>query len=235
MSARVGIWGCPIKAVPPEIDAFRAEFRKRRTPTPLWGWRHFAAIAMLGATGVALAAASVREPAWWEWLAIPGGFLVANFVEWIAHRYPMHNPTRGLMIMYEKHTLDHHRFFDQRAMEAESAEDFDSVLFSLPALLFFMGGIAAPIAAALFFLVSPNAGWLFVALALVYYALYECFHMAYHLPEDSWVGRLPGMRRLRLHHTNHHDKRLMTDWNFNVTFPIFDALGGTHYERAQGR
>jgi sterol desaturase/sphingolipid hydroxylase (fatty acid hydroxylase superfamily) len=25
----------------------------------------------------------------------------------------------------------------------------------------------------------------------------------------------------------------MADWNFNVTFPIFDRLFGTHWERAR--
>jgi hypothetical protein len=217
-----GIWGCVIKDVPADIEAWRREFRARPGRAAFRGWGHFAAAAVM-----------TRDVLWWEWLTLPVGFLIANFVEWIAHRFPMHHPTRGLMIMYEKHTLDHHRFYSEAAMEAETSDDFDSVLFSLPALVFFLVGLGGPIAAAFFLLVSANAGWLFVALACANYALYECFHMAYHLPEDSWVGRLPGMSRLRLHHTNHHDPRLMADWNFNVTFPIFDALGGTHWERAR--
>lgn len=220
---------------PPDIAAFRAEFRARRTPSWLTGWRHFAAITLLGVAAPALSVAMLRDPKWWEWAALPAGFLIANFVEWLAHRYPMHHPTRGLREMYDRHTLDHHRFYSETAMEVESPEDFDSVLFSLPALAFFMLGLAAPIAAAFFALVSWNAGWLFIALAVDYYALYEYFHLAYHLPEDSWVGRLPGMARLRRHHTHHHDPRLMTDWNFNVTFPLFDRLFGTHFERRRLR
>jgi len=32
---------------------------------------------------------------------------------------------------------------------------------------------------------------------------------------------------LRRHHAAHHDPRLMTRYNFNVTFPIADRLFGT--------
>jgi hypothetical protein len=224
-----GIWGCPIAPIPAEVAAFRAEFRARRAPTPLVGWRHASFILLLGASVTTLVAFMVRAPVWWEWLALPVGFLIANLTEWAAHRWPMHHPMAPLRVMYEKHTLEHHRFYTEASMEAEAAGDFDSVLFSLPSLAFFLGGIGAPIAGLFFLLVSRNAGWLFTALAVDYYVLYECFHLAYHLPERSWVGRLPGMAFLRRHHTRHHDRTLMADWNFNVTFPLSDALFGTRF------
>ena len=231
-AVRTGIWGSPIPPVPAAVDAFRVEFRSKRRPSRLVGWRHFAAITALGIGATALTAAMVRSPAWWEWASILPAFLFANFVEWLAHRYPMHHPLKPLTVAYEMHTLLHHRLFTETSMDAETTSDFDMVLFSPPSLSFFMLGVAAPVAALFFALVSWNAGWIFVALALDYYVLYEYFHLAYHLPEESWVGRLPGMARLRRHHTHHHDHRLMADWNFNVTFPIFDRLFGTHWERS---
>jgi|GEM_PF-400767 len=233
-ASRTGIWGAPLQAAPAEIAAQRAVHRSQRPPSLLVGWRHFAAIGALGFAATALAWRMVRATAWWEWAAIPAGFLFANFVEWLAHRYPMHRPLKPLSIMYEMHALRHHRLFTEAAMEAEAASDFDMVLFSPQSLAFFMLGVAAPTAALCFAFVSRNAGFLFTALAVDYYVLYECFHLAYHLPESCWVGRLPGMARLRRHHTHHHDLRLMADWNFNVTFPIFDRVFGTHWERAQG-
>lgn len=219
-----------LPSVPATVAAARAEYRAARRPTPLVGWRHLGFILALAAAATALAARMVRAPAWWEWAALPAGFLIANFVEWLAHRYPMHRPLVPLAVMYEMHALKHHAVFTETSMEAESAEDFDMVLFSPPSLAFFMLGVAAPLAGLAFLLVSRNAGWLFIALAVDYYALYECFHLAYHLPEDGRVGRLPGMARLRRHHTFHHDLRLMSRWNFNVTFPVFDALGGTRWK-----
>ena len=232
-AVRTGIWGAPIQAVPEAVAAYRVESRAQRRPSWLVGWRHFAVITALGLFATALSARMLRSPAWWEWASIPPAFLFANFIEWLAHRYPMHHPLKPLTVAYEMHTLRHHRFFTETSMDAETTTDFDMVLFSPGSLAAFMLGIAAPTAALFFAFVSWNAGWIFVALAVDYYVLYEYFHLAYHLPEESWVGRLPGMAGLRRHHTYHHDHRLMADWNFNVTFPIFDRLFGTHWERAR--
>jgi sterol desaturase/sphingolipid hydroxylase (fatty acid hydroxylase superfamily) len=51
--------------------------------------------------------------------------------------------------------------------------------------------------------------------------------MAYHMPEDSRIGRLSLIQRLREQHRRHHEPRLMKRWNFNVTIPVFDAILGT--------
>lgn len=56
---------------------------------------------------------------------------------------------------------------------------------------------------------------------------FEWCHLAYHMPESSWMGGNPVIRWLRTTHTRHHDPRRMLRKNFNVTFPIFDALMGT--------
>lgn len=229
-----GLWSIPVAAAPGDVQAFREEFRGSRASV-FTGWPHFAAINFLALSATAAAARFVRRPAPWEWAAVPLGFLAANLVEWAAHRYPMHHPMKPLSIMYEKHTLEHHRYFTHDAMEAESPADFDMVLFSFPALVFFLVGTGLPIALAFFAFVSWNAGWLFVALAVDYYGLYEYCHLAYHLPEKSWVGRLPGMAALRRHHTRHHDRTLMAHWNFNVTFPICDAVFGTAWRPCEGR
>lgn len=198
---------------------------------PLKGWAHFAAILALGAGAAALAARMVVRPLWWEWAAIPAGFLIANFVEWFMHRGPMHHPTRGLRLMYQYHTLGHHRYFPHDAMEAASPEEFNMVLFSPASLAAFLLGFGGPIAALFFAVVSRNAGWIFTALAVDYYVLYEFFHLAYHLPAGHPIARLPGMAALRRHHVHHHDEALMSRWNFNVTFPIFDVLFGTCWNR----
>jgi hypothetical protein len=208
----------------------RAEIRAAIPRPRVKGWAHFACIMAFGASAALLAAFMVEDLAWWEWLAVPGGFLVANLVEWFMHKNPMHHPTRGLGIMYQRHTLEHHRYFSNETMEVASPEDFDLVLFTLPSLAMFLLGTGLPIALLIFWLVSANAGWLFVALAVDYYALYEFFHLAYHLPGEHWIARLPGMPAMRRHHTFHHDESLMSRWNFNVTFPIFDAAFGTRWK-----
>lgn len=211
---------------PTRLDEYRAAHRARRRPALIKGWAHFYLILALAASAIALCAAMIEAPTALEWATLPAGFLIANFVEWLAHKYPMHNPTRGLRVMYERHALFHHRFFVEDAMEA-GPEDFDAVLFDPPALVFFLIGCAGPIAGLFFTLFSWNAGWLFVALAVSYYALYEVFHTAFHLPAAHWSAKLPGMAARRKHHALHHDPRLMAKYNFNVTFPVFDAIMGT--------
>ena len=67
---------------------------------------------------------------------------------------------------------------------------------------------------------------------MAYFLTYELLHLAYHLPPQSAVGRLPGMASLRRHHTAHHDQQLMSSHNFNITFPIGDLVFGTiHVEQ----
>ena len=67
---------------------------------------------------------------------------------------------------------------------------------------------------------------------MAYVLSYEWLHLAYHLPPDSFVGRLPPIRFLRRHHATHHDPRLMMRWNFNITIPLWDLVRGTYRREA---
>jgi hypothetical protein len=136
-----------------------------------------------------------------------------------------------MRILYERHTLQHHHFFTHEAMAYESSRDFKMVLFPPVMLFFFLGVVAAPAGALLFALVSPNAGWLYVLVAMSYFLTYEWLHFAYHLDERSRLGGSPLIRALRRHHQAHHDLALMGNWNFNITFPISDLVFGTYYRR----
>jgi sterol desaturase/sphingolipid hydroxylase (fatty acid hydroxylase superfamily) len=57
--------------------------------------------------------------------------------------------------------------------------------------------------------------------------VYEWLHLAYHLPDESFIGRRLLIRRLRQHHARHHNPKLMQRWNMNVTLPLFDWVFGT--------
>jgi sterol desaturase/sphingolipid hydroxylase (fatty acid hydroxylase superfamily) len=105
------------------------------------------------------------------------------------------------------------------------------VLFPPVLLLFFLGGIAVPVGAAAFLLLSPNCGWFFVTVAVGYFLSYEWLHFSYHLPEDHWLARTRVVSALRRHHTLHHDVAKMGKWNFNITFPITDAVMGTSFKK----
>jgi len=65
---------------------------------------------------------------------------------------------------------------------------------------------------------------------MAYFLSYEWLHFSYHLPEDHPLARTWLVSRLRRHHTHHHDLSLMGKWNFNITFPICDAVMGTSFK-----
>lgn len=199
------------------------------------GWAHLSTTSLGALAAILFAASRVSRPSLGEWLLVPVTFLIANLVEFLMHRGPMHHKVRWLEEIYKRHALEHHRFYTHDAMTAESVTDFKMVLFPPAAIFLFLGVIGGPIGALFFLTVSPNAGWFFVATAVSYFLTYEWLHLSYHLSPDGLVGRLPFIALLRRHHAYHHDLGLMGDWNFNITFPIFDRLFHTHYALAQRR
>ncbi len=215
---------------------YRSEYRAKNIGRRYSGWLHFAFTTFGSLAVIAFAISRVRQPSWKELLVLPIGFFVANAAEYFGHKGPMHHRTPFLGVIFRRHSVEHHHFFTHDQMSYESSRDFKMVLFPPVMLLFFLGGMATPIALILFVLISPNAGWLFVAIGIGYYLTYEWLHFAYHLPEHTLVGRLPPVRVLRRHHRAHHHLALMTRWNFNITFPICDQLFGTSYRQStEGR
>ena len=216
--------------VPESVTRFRDELRPRAIGPRYQGWAHLAFTSFASLGVIAFAASRVHAPSWRELLTVPAAFLIANAAEYFGHKGPMHRKTSGLGLVFRRHTMEHHHFFTHQAMAFESTRDFKMVLFPPVLLLFFLGGIATPIGTLAFFLLTPNCGWLFVATGMAYFLSYEWLHFSYHLPDEHWLARTRVLARLRKHHTHHHDVALMGKWNFNITFPICDAVMGTSFK-----
>ncbi len=167
-----------------------------------------------------------------EWLTVPLTFLYANLTEYLGHRFVMHRRRPGLGLIYERHALQHHRFFTDRDMQYDSSSDFKAVLFPPMLMMFFAAAFALPAGLLLAWMFSANVAWLFVITALGYYGSYEILHFAYHQREGSRILALPGMQRLRRLHLAHHDPAIMQQGNFNITWPICDLLFGTRVKPA---
>jgi sterol desaturase/sphingolipid hydroxylase (fatty acid hydroxylase superfamily) len=84
------------------------------------------------------------------------------------------------------------------------------------------------------YLTNSNVAGLFLITAIGYFLLYEWMHLSYHLPEESKITQSRFIRALKRHHKTHHNQALMNDYNFNITFPIWDGIMGTAY-RQPGR
>jgi hypothetical protein len=212
-----------------ELEAWRNHFRAENIGARYSGWLHFSYTTFGSLAVIGLAASRVHGMRPLEWALLPVFFLVTNLGEYFGHRGPLHHRTAGLGLVFERHTLQHHRFFTEGAMGCASARDFKIVLFPPVMLLFFVGALAAPIGLLLYVAISANAGYLFAVVAVGYFLLYEWLHFAYHQPDGAAIGRLPFMAALRRHHQTHHDPARMTRWNFNITFPVGDVLFRTRH------
>ena len=213
--------------IPAGVAAFRETFQRERIPRNYSGVLHLALTVGASAIVMVYCVLHLRDIRALEWLTIPATFLYANLTEYFTHRVPMHRPIPGLTKVFAGHTLEHHHYFTNESMELDGMRALAIILFPPMTLAIFVGIFAFPVAFLLGRHVSANTGYLFLATAMGYYANYELFHLAYHMPENSRIGRLPFMKRLRLHHTRHHDLRWMSGYYFNITYPIGDLIFGT--------
>lgn len=198
---------------------------------PAWynGHLHFVAINVAGLSILAVSLAALDQPKWWEWLSVPVFILFANFVEWWVHRGWMHHPTPYVRWVYKAHATEHHVIFSDDDMQFRHPRELFFILahpFYYP--IFLSVGLPLPVAAG--WLVSTNLAWMFALSTSAYYVLYEWFHTVHHWPRNSPVGRSAFARLVRDHHTRHHDPKLMTKGNFNVSFPLADHVLGTVLE-----
>jgi hypothetical protein len=211
------------------VTAFREQYRRQHIGKRYSGLAHLSFTSGACLAAMAFSASRLHGVTPPEWLAVPLTFLFANVAEHAGHRGAMHHPRRGLGLVFERHTRQHHRFFTPERMQFDGVRDYKAVLFPPVLLMFFIVCFALPVGLPLALLTSANTGWLFALTAIGYFLNYEWLHFSYHTPPDSRLARLPGMAALRRHHTYHHDQSLMTHYNFNITYPIADRLFGTLY------
>jgi sterol desaturase/sphingolipid hydroxylase (fatty acid hydroxylase superfamily) len=139
-----------------------------------------------------------------------------------------------MQLLYDRHTPEHHVVFVTDDMAVAERREWKLVLIP-PWAIVAAFAAAIPLPATLILLGQWNAAMFFVATMMFYLVSYEWLHLSYHLPPDSFIGRLKLIAFLRRHHASHHDPRLMQKWNFNVTVPIWDLLLGTVYKPERAR
>lgn len=212
-----------------ETSTFRKDYRDNEIGQNYSGIGHFLFTTIACLSVVFVCIYFIENANWKEWLVIPITFLYANFAEYIGHKGPLHHRKEKLKKVFKRHTLEHHVFFTEKEMKCDSTRDFKMILFPPVLLIFFLLGFAIPVAAVLFWIWSTNAALLFLATALAYFLNYEWLHLSYHLPEEHFISKLPIIQSLRKLHQTHHNPKLMTKYNFNISYPIFDKIFGTYF------
>jgi len=215
------------------VKNYRKYFREKYIPENYSGRRHLGLTVAVTLTVITISLYNLDNIQTAEWLTIPLSLLLANFVEYIAHKGPMHKKTRFIEVIFQRHAVEHHSFFTDEHMTFDSNRDFNAVLFPPSMLVFFFGAIATPIGVLCYVFLGENVAWLFVFSVTLYFLNYEIMHFLYHVDEEAWTSKLPLMGHLRKHHTLHHDRSLMTRYNFNITYPLCDWLLGTSYKGSE--
>jgi hypothetical protein len=171
-----------------------------------------------------------------DWLLMPVFFVVANFIEWTVHRYPMHRalPPR---LLYKNHARLHHIAFTERNMSIRRARELGLIMMPWYTMIGLFV-VASPVMALAALLRGPGLAGVFLLGAVAYFLLYEALHALYHVPEAALdrmgLAKRPLFRALQAHHAHHHVLRRMAAVNFNVTIPLMDRVFGT-LERAGAR
>ena len=203
-------------------DALRARLVEQQ---PRWysPWAHLFAPAVVGIGLIAVCLLQVRHVTLLELGLTLAWLLACNALEWNVHRHLLHHRR---WVFYDKHTPEHHGVFRQHDMAIRSSRELSLVLIPgyavVTVFLLFLP------AAGLLMLASFNLGLLFYAATVFYILAYEWMHLLYHLPIPA-RGWPPPLEMLRRHHAAHHDPKLMQEWNFNTTLPLWDLVKRTRH------
>jgi MFS family permease len=219
----------PRSNLPPSVVKMREDYRSKAISPFYSGKWHFILSLLFASVLIIFGLIQIDIESWWQWLFIPITFIIANIVEYVAHRFLLHQS--NFKLAYREHTLLHHFFFTHEALEIESTQDFHRVLFSPYAVFFFIFIIGLPVFLLMGFIFGQVVGWVSFIVGVSYYALYEVVHTCCHLPDKHWVFAFPALRFLKKFHRFHHDLELMKNYNFNVLFPLSDVLFGTYYRK----
>jgi hypothetical protein len=204
------------------------EARAAMLPAEYSAGRHMIRTAVL-ASGIALAAVwlAARASAM-DWLLLPAFFVVANGIEWLVHKNPMHHPMPP-RFMYKNHALFHHRAFLHDSMPIKDPRELGLVMMPWYTMLGLFV-LSSPIALLAAWWRGPGAAGIFFLAAALYFLTYETLHALYHMPPRFLrrVGLSGALfQRMQSHHRHHHRLNRMAHVNFNVTFPLMDWLLGT--------
>lgn len=200
------------------------------------GWysplAHLALPSAFGLACLIFAATRIHALQLVELWTIPLTLLAAFGFEWRVHQWVLHRRIPGLGLLYDRHELEHHVVFTYDDLAMRAPRELRLILMPAYAVVL-VALINTPLALLCARYLSLNVGYVYLVTSMLFFLSYEWLHFFYHLPPQSFIGRLAIIARLREHHRRHHEPRLMKHWNFNVTLPLFDWIHGTTWSPAR--
>lgn len=196
--------------------------------TPSWyrGEMHLGFTLVFTIGVIAYCASNLADTHLQEWvLVVVPMFLFGNWAEWAGHRYLLHSPKSWIKPAYKRHVATHHQFFSHRTLQYQGQKEWRALLFPpFAPVLFVLAALPPSLLIAGFW--SANAGYIAMLTMAAYFLMYEGLHTLSHL-DHPLLDRIPLVNTVRRMHVLHHNPDFMHTRNFNLTFPICDALFGT--------
>lgn len=180
---------------------------------------------VLGGLRLAFAAASLA-PGWQLLIGfgvgLPVMYVIMGFIEYISHRYFMHNRRGGFM--FRDHHQKHHGRHDMSLRLVDLGIKYHLVVSS-PLWLFLLYRAA--------FVTWMAWGTLaaFAAIIVWHSQVWSYLHRNFHDLESNWTQRLWCYGELRRHHLDHHRR---PGTNFGVLYFWVDRLAGTFWRSPEG-
>jgi hypothetical protein len=189
-------------------------------------WRHMTLTLGIAAVISTLGLLLARHAAPVDWLLLPAFLVVANLLEYLVHRNPMHHP-KTPRIMYRNHAQLHHLAFTDKDMPIERTVELGLIMMPWYTMIGLFV-VASPVMLLAGLIRGPGLAGVFLLGAVGYFLTYETLHALYHQSDATLnrigIGKLGVFRRLQAHHSHHHILKRMAHANFNVTFPLMDYL-----------
>src|SRR5688572_14114825 len=116
------------------LEKFRIDYRAKIAK---WyrGPIHVLVIYAIGLSALWFYWTHLKDVKGIEFLIIPPTILFCNVMEWVMHTFTMHRCVKGLKTIYERHTLNHHRFFEHDRMTFDTTRDYRIIFFPPFALM----------------------------------------------------------------------------------------------------
>ncbi len=181
----------------------------------------------LGISIISLCLYFMSNVTWTSFLCIPFTIIALFLFEWCTHKYILHTKQPLLGFIYQSHGYHHIIYTNEQMAMLEKKELYFIMLPPYAILLVFC--LVTPLAFGIGMIFGGlNVACLIMITSMLFFLFYEWLHLAYHQPANSFFGKNRLIGKLRRLHRRHHDPKLMKNWNFNVTIPVFDWILGTY-------
>lgn len=159
-------------------------------------------------------------------LAIFSSYMLWSLIEYIVHRWPMHElwfaKTFHFMDVFESHVILHHNRFYKKSFERSEDRAAKYVSMDLSACVNVLGTffIWMPM-----WFIWPTFVFPFLFWGVIQAVVWSAIHREMHEPSGAWYSKNFLYRFLRNNHELHHK---YPNYNFCAALPGMDWIFGTY-------